>query len=100
MRATAGIAPVELIEEYRQHQNKFEHGWYCRQHDRADERLDGVAAPLKDSGEPASLPFKVKAQREAMQMGKDIACEPPHRVHCDGRKERIPRLREERHQNA
>ena len=76
------IAPIELDEEDPQDQEKFDNCWDRGQHGAAHNCFDRIAPPLKDPRKPAGLALEMKAQRQRVQMGKNVACEAAHRTEC------------------
>src|SRR5262249_5072258 len=91
---------IELNKENPQDQEEFNQRRNRGQHGCAHDRLDRIASTLEDSGESAGLAFEMKAQRQQMQMRKNVARKAAHRMHCDIGEDRVARLIKERHQYA
>ena len=94
------VAPVERDQHRGDNQRELDDGRNRGQHRGANDGLDGVAAALENAREPAGLALQMKTQRQAMQVLEYFDRQSAHRVHGDGREQRVAPLLGQRHDDA
>ena len=89
-------APVEARKKHDCHQRELEHDRDDREQHVGEQRRDAARAALDVARDAAGLAFEMKAQRERVQMAKDVERDAPHRPLRDAHEHEVAQLGEKR----